>query len=39
MNEDPKNLKEAVALRVELCKDTLDSSPLQIEMCKPICYK
>ena len=33
-----KNLKEAVALRVELCKVKIDSMPSQAEICKPICY-
>ena len=32
-----RSLKEAFALRVELCKDKIDSSSLQIEICKPIC--
>ena len=31
-------LKLATALRVEFCKDKIVSSPLQIVMCKPICY-
>ena len=37
INKVWKNSKDSIALRVELCKDKIGSSPLQIEMCKPLC--
>ena len=36
--DSTKNSKEDIALRVQLCKDKIGSSPLQTEMCKPKCY-